>query len=361
MSIPATRRALTILGPGEVAVQERPLSPTLRPDYMLVKTAAIALNPADWKLLTRRPNKGTILGLDYAGTVVAISANPTHDFAVGDRVAGMVYGNYVFNAEDGASADYVYAKTGIACRVPPAMTWEEAATLGVGVTTVGQGLYQSFGLPWPGKAEMGEVLGGRRSVLVYGASTATGTLAVQMAKLSGLEVIATCSPHNFDMVRSLGADAVFDYKSPSCGADINAFTSNSLLYAFDCISEGTSLAICAAALSTSSPGGNGITPKYGVLLPVPEDKFPRDDVKPVLTLGYSAFGEKYRFRGADFEEKGDYVWIERWWTHVQELLERGLIKAHPPDVREGGLEGVVAGLKDLEDGKVSGVKLVYML
>jgi NADPH:quinone reductase-like Zn-dependent oxidoreductase len=58
------------------------------------------------------------------------------------------------------------------------VTFEEAATLGVGVTTVGQGLYQSLGLPLP-PAKVPEPT----SILIYGGSTATGTLAIQYAKL----------------------------------------------------------------------------------------------------------------------------------------------------------------------------------
>ena len=58
------------------------------------------------------------------------------------------------------------------------MSFEEAATLGVGVTTVGQALYQSLGLPYPTEPTKEKV-----HLLIYGGSTATGTLAIQYAKL----------------------------------------------------------------------------------------------------------------------------------------------------------------------------------
>ncbi len=80
------------------------------------------------------------------------------------------------------------------------MSFEEAATLGVGITTVGQGLYQSLGLPLPGQGK-----GDGKVLLIYGGSTATGALAIQFAKLSGLTVVTTCSPRNFDYVKKLGA------------------------------------------------------------------------------------------------------------------------------------------------------------
>lgn len=183
--------------------------------------------------------------------------------------------------------------------------------------------------------------------MIYGGSTATGTLAVQFAKLSGCEVIATASPHNFDLLRTFGADQVFDYKDPECGAKIRAATNNKLKLVFDCMSEGASPGICAAALSSS--GGH-----VSILLPVKD--FPRDDVKVTHTLAYTAIGEKYndRFQAS----QTDYEFGAKFWKVAEGLLNEGKIKAHPTEVRKG-LEGVPQGLQDLKDGKVSGVKLVY--
>lgn len=65
---------------------------------------------------------------------------------------------------------------------------------------VGQGLYQSLQLPLPNKPSSEKGV-----LLIYGGSTATGALAIQFAKLSNFTVVVTCSPHNFDYVKSLGA------------------------------------------------------------------------------------------------------------------------------------------------------------
>lgn len=64
-------------------------------------------------------------------------------------------------------------KGDIQLKIPDNTTDDEAATLGVGVNTCGQGLYQSLGLPLPGSGKFGAYL------LVYGGSTATGSLAIQ--------------------------------------------------------------------------------------------------------------------------------------------------------------------------------------
>lgn len=62
-------------------------------------------------------------------------------------------------------------------KIPDNITDEQAPTLGVGISTVGQGLYQSLGLPLPGSGKAGY------PILIYGGSTATGSLAIQYAAL----------------------------------------------------------------------------------------------------------------------------------------------------------------------------------
>lgn len=82
------------------------------------------------------------------------------------------------NHDSGAFADYVIAKGDVQLKLPDKLSFEEAATLGVGTTTVGQGLYQSLGLPLPSEPAKEKF-----PVLIYGGSSATGTLAIQYAKL----------------------------------------------------------------------------------------------------------------------------------------------------------------------------------
>lgn len=170
-------KVVKIQSPGHAAVVDAPI-PQLRPDYILVKTVAVALNPTDWKHIDKYATPSATVGCDYAGTVSAVGAAVTSPFKNGDRVAGFVHGGNYVQPEDGAFGEYVVAKGDIQMAVPENVSFEEAATLGVGVTTVGQGLYQSLGLPLP-DAPAKE----RLPVLIYGASTATGTLAVQFAKL----------------------------------------------------------------------------------------------------------------------------------------------------------------------------------
>ena len=121
---------------------------------------------------------GALSGCDYAGVVEEIGAKVKKPFKKGDRVCGFCHGANRLQLEDGAFAEYIVAKGDISIIIPPQMSFEEAATLGAGIITVGQSLYQSLQLPLP-TAPATEPF----PLFIYGGSTATGTLAIQFAKL----------------------------------------------------------------------------------------------------------------------------------------------------------------------------------
>ncbi|ORX93584.1 oxidoreductase-like protein [Clohesyomyces aquaticus] len=339
----STQRAVIGVSQGVAEVKDDVPLPKLRDDYILVRTKAVALNPTDWKSLSRLTSPGVISGCDYAGIVEEVGKAVTTPFKPGDHVAGFARGANPKNHEDGAFAQHITAKGDIQGKLSPNISFTDAATLGVGITTVGQGLYQSLGLPLPPAK-----VSSPTPILIYGASTATGTLAVQFAKLSGCEVIALASPHNFDLLRKLGADHVFNYREPDISAKIREVSNDKLKLVFDCISEKGSPEICSAAVS--SQGGH-----YSSLLLV--EKLPRDDVKNSLTVAYTAIGEFFSEKFPASKE--DFDFGVKFWRVAAGLINDGKIKAHPTEVRPRGLDGIPQGLEDLKAGKVSGVKLVY--
>ena len=81
--------------------------------------------------------------------------------------------------EDGTFAEYIVVKGDIAMHIPPGIRFEETATLGCGIATIILGLYKYLSLPLPcvDKDNSGGF------ILIYGGSSATGTLAIQFAKL----------------------------------------------------------------------------------------------------------------------------------------------------------------------------------
>ena len=165
---------------------------------------------------------------------------------------------------------------------------QTAATLGAGIITCGQALYQSLQLPLPGSGKAGY------PILIYGASTATGSLALQFALHSGCyPIVATCSPRNFPFVKSLGATQAFDYNDPDCAKKIRQYTNDKLTKVLDCIAEGESPKICSEAVS--SQGG-----EVSYLLVT---KHEREDVKNLWTLGYTVTGEYFKFGPKDMPAK----------------------------------------------------------
>ncbi|KAF2477660.1 putative zinc-binding oxidoreductase ToxD [Lindgomyces ingoldianus] len=343
-------KALKIQSPGHAAVVETNIPRLRTPSDLLIKTVAVALNPSDWKHIDFVDKPATV-GCDYSGVVEEIGSAVTLPFKKGDRVWGCVHGSNVLDLDSGCFGEYVVSKADLVFRIPENMGFEEAATLGVGIVTVGQGLYQAMGLPWPDSPLKEKV-----PILIYGGSSAMGAFGIQFAKLSGFEVITTCSQRNFEYVKSLGADVVFDYKSPSCGADIRNYTNDKLYYAWDTIGEGNAPQICGDALASSAPKGQKLY--YGTIVFVPQS--PRPDVEMLFTIGYSAQGESFELMGMKFAGKPeDYEFMKKWIAEAEKLLFEGKLRAHKPDVRPGGLDGILTGLKDMKNGKISGVKVVY--
>ena len=118
----------------------------------------------------------------------------------------------------------------------------------------------------------------------------------------------------------------------------------------DTISIEASAKICADALSTTG----GI---YSALEPIPS---PRTDVESKSTLAYTATGEAL----TDYNlpaSKEDFDFSMMFWKLAGKLLEARKVKVHPPSVRPNGLQGVLEGMQELREGKVSGEKLVYKI
>ena len=170
---------------------------------VLVRVKAAAVNPLDWHYMRGSPyimrligaGLGTPndprLGVDFAGTVEEVGSKVTQ-FNVGDEV---------FGGANGAFAEYVTIAEdrGIVLK-PSNMSFEQAASVPIAAITALQGL-----------RDIGQIKPGQK-VLINGASGGVGTFAVQIAKSYGAEVTAVCSGRNAEMVRSIGADHVIDYK-----------------------------------------------------------------------------------------------------------------------------------------------------
>ncbi|WP_405240300.1 NAD(P)-dependent alcohol dehydrogenase [Lentisalinibacter orientalis] len=189
-------------GTTEVLSLERLDRPVPADDELLVRVAAAAVNPYDWHFMTGSPYfmrlmtglsrpKEIRLGADFSGTVVAVGADVTR-FSPGDEV---------FGGASGSFAEYLtVAEDGPVAAKPASVSFEQAAAVGIAGFTAIQAL-RDHGALEPGEA-----------VLINGASGGVGTFAVQIAHAMGAEVTGVCSAGKMNLVRSIGADHVIDYR-----------------------------------------------------------------------------------------------------------------------------------------------------
>lgn len=175
--------------------------PEPKPDEVLVRVRAAGVDRGTWLLMTGQPYAvrlglglrgphDRVAGMDLAGTVAAVGAKVTR-FAVGDEVFGVGKGSF---------AEYAAAKESTLALKPKGTSFEQSAVVAVSGVTALQAL-----------RDVGRLREGQH-VLVIGASGGVGTFAVQLAKAFDAEVTTVCSTEKTDLVKSLGADHVIDYR-----------------------------------------------------------------------------------------------------------------------------------------------------
>ncbi|KAI4283247.1 MAG: hypothetical protein L6R38_002289 [Xanthoria sp. 2 TBL-2021] len=195
-----------------LAVTDRD-TPEPGPDEILIETKAIAVNPVDYYQrdlgMPPTPYYPAVLGEDVAGLVVKLGSNVSNGPAPGSRVLAFASSFYQNGSPDhGAFQKLTLARSEGVIPLPDALTFEEGAILPLAVLTALSG-YTTMGIPLDTKYTPDD----KQAILIWGASSSVGSLAVQSAKTMGFTVYATAGAQNLEYVESLGAKAAFDYKS----------------------------------------------------------------------------------------------------------------------------------------------------
>ncbi|PUZ71407.1 hypothetical protein GQ55_2G310600 [Panicum hallii var. hallii] len=178
---------------------------------------ATSINRVDWKFqkgVARpvMPRKFPFIsGFDLAGEVVEVGAGVC-EFKPGDKVIAINFPG------GGGLAEYAVASASLTALRPPEVSAAQGACLPVAAVTALRAL-QTAGVSLdPDAARGGDGTGRRMNVLVTGASGGVGHFAVQLARLGGHNVTATCGARNLGLVRELGADEALDYGTPEGAA-----------------------------------------------------------------------------------------------------------------------------------------------
>jgi alcohol dehydrogenase len=278
--------------------------PELREDDVLVQIHAAGVNLLDSKIRNGEFKRilpyrlPLILGHDVAGVVVRVGSR-VRRFKPGDEVYARLADGRI-----GAFAEFSAIKEDDVAIKPRALTMEEAASIPlVGLTA------------WQALIERANLKQGQK-VLIHAGSGGVGTFAIQLAKHVGATVATTTSTANVDLVRSLGADIVIDYKKEDF---------SHVLRDYDVVLNSLDKVTLEKSLRVLKPGGQLIS-----ISGPPDAAFARSLGAPWvlrMIMGALSYGitAKAKRRGAHYS----FLFMRangRQLTEITSLIDDGLIR-----------------------------------
>ena len=198
---------------------------------VVIQVAYAGVNPADWKAregwlsLYFDYQFPFVLGFDAAGVVAEVGEGVT-DLAVGDRV---VTASNQGRGERGSYAEYVASDRERVVKLPDHVALLDAAAMPTAAITAWEAVFDVA------------AVGAGQKVLVNGGAGGTGSYAIQLAKMMGADVAATCGPANLDYVRGLGADLAIDYRQGKVADAVRAWAPDGVDVVIDTVGQGTLL------------------------------------------------------------------------------------------------------------------------
>ena len=236
-------------------------------------------------------------------------------------------------------------------KIPKNLTFQQGATIGGGTYTASLGLFTGLHIKVPDLSS--PILPKDEWIVIFGGAGSIGQYSIQIAKILGYKVVATCSRRTADLVKSLGADAIIDYsKSPADQLqDLKTITGGNFFGVYDTVAKSESLA--RQALTEVSVA----TTKYYATT---DEWSPMENHKD---------HETYRAKLGLLGRTGDD--IKTWPTINEEvasfipflsgLLESGKLRPNEVKVVGSGLASIPPAIEAEQKGASSGAKIVVEL
>lgn len=321
---------------GTVQAREVP-DPTVGDDDVLVRIHAASVNPLDLKirsgdLKTILPYRVPfVLGNDLAGTVVAVGSRVTR-FAVGDEVYAHPDQNRI-----GAFAELIAMHQDDVAAKPATLTMDEAASIPlVGLTA------------WQALVERANLRPGQK-VLIHAGAGGVGTIAIQLAKHLGAHVATTASTSKTELVKSLGADVVVDYRK-------QAF--ETVLRDYDVVLDTVGGDTLDKSMQVLKPGGIVIS-----IAGPPDPAFARQaGANPVIRLAIAALSFRIRQRARRHHITYSYLFMKASGDQLRELtalLDAGTIRPVVDQVFD--FASTREALAHVEQGRAKAGKVVVRM
>ncbi|KAK5108644.1 hypothetical protein LTR62_008135 [Meristemomyces frigidus] len=309
------------------------------PNHVVVQVIDVAINPIDW-ILQEDDIFGlkypAILGSDIAGEIVEVGEG-VQDLHAGQRVIAHCNGTSKNNHTHGAFQRFTIVPSHAVAELPYSINTSRAVVLPLGISTAAAGLFQRDYLHLPLPTENPEV--SDRTVIVWGGSSSVGSCAIQLARASGLRVIATASPRNFEYCCKLGASECFDYHDSDVEDQIvTALKGKTVAGAYHAVGADGAVQSCARIVERTKGKAVVVTVRG-----VPEKGIP-------ASVRVKAISSSAIFTN----EVGEYIWRK----FLPTALANGTIVPAPePMVVGEELRSVQLGL-DKQKAGVSAAKIV---
>ena len=326
-------------------LQTRYPIPDLKPYEILVHNKAIGLNPIDWK--GKKYGFGIyhfpwINGRESSGDIVKLGnkVNQTK-YSIGDKV--IISSTSYRDNRTSTFQQYTAIDSRLVWKLPNSFSYEDGATIGVGLVTAGIIFYNSFNFELSDKPETT-----KGTILIWGGATVVGLYLCQLAKIHGLKVIAIASTKHKDYLEKLGVDHLIDrhLSEDEIIQKIDKIEEiDHIDYGVDCVSKDTSnvvLRILDHKLKKPLDGESSTKPKFSGIVGVPKDHPKTVDVREVVIKRFHedvSYGEKF---------------IEI----TNKFLEKRQIEPVRFKQYKGGLHIIDDALKDLEKIGANGEKYV---